>query len=899
MLAKPVVAIRLLGPIAVTVAGTPRDVPGLRRKAVLAVLALHRGAVVTNERIIDLAWGGNPPASAASALQNAVSYLRGVLGDRSFIVAGVGGYALRLPDGSIDLDRAEHLIRGRDFAPREQADRLRAALDLWNGRSLSGVTEVPWLAEQAERLEQLRADATTALLDARLALGEHAELVPELRRAAGANPFREDLHRRLMLALYRSGHPAGALDTYRELRRAMRDELGIEPGPALRELEAAIRRRDTALAPPPAQLPHTPPTFTARGGEMSELDAALDAGLVTISGTAGVGKTTLAVRWANSVAAAFPDGQLYVNLRGFDPSGRVMPPGEALRGFLRALDIPARDVPATLDDRTALYRTLLTGRRFLVLLDNARDEEQVRPLLPGSGGLVVVTSRNRLTGLVVAEGARNIPLERPSTADARQILARRVGADRVAAEPEAVGDIVARCARLPLALAVAAARAAIDPGLSLAAVARQLAEGLDAFGGGDATTDVRAVFSWSYRALSAPAAQLFGRMGVFPAAPDFSLAGLASLAGLPPRETQPLLAELTRMHLLTEISPGRYGCHDLLRAFAAEQAPDAGDGARQRLLDHYLHTAYAAKSRYQPPRDPIELPPRQPGVHPADLTGSTAATAWFDRELPALLAAATLDPPTPAWRPWQLAWTLSVHLERQGRWREYEAVHRAGLAAAERSGDEAGRAYAHFFLGRATRRLNRPDECREHRARATALFRSLGDPIGEAGVLLDGAVAEYDAGHPAGTVAAGERALALYRSAGFRSGIGHALSDLAWMVLATDELDRSRDLAEQGLAIHRENDDARAQADTLDTLGHVHFRLGDEPRGTSYYRESASLYRQLGDRYNEADTLVSLGNDLAAAGRREAAERCRRQVAAMLGELSRTDAARIRRKLPA
>jgi DNA-binding SARP family transcriptional activator len=908
---EPPVGVRLLGPVDVQVAGRQARLSGQRRKAVLAVLALHRGEPVGSERLVDIVWGPTPPASVASALQNTVSHLRGLLGDRSRIPNGLGGYRLSLPPGAIDLERAESLIRAHpaDAGPHERVTRLRAALDLWRGDSLADVADVDWLAEQAQRLEQLRVSAAVSLIDARMALGEHAHLVLELQQAARAHPYREDVHRQLILALYRCGRQADALAAYQRLRHAMRDDLGIEPGPALRELEVAVLRQDPALdlslpvtasAPAPArpaQLPHAPRTFAARTAELARLDEAAT-GLTVISGTAGVGKTTLAVHWANRAAAAYPDGQLYVNLRGFDPGGQVRPP-DVLRGFLRALGLAARDIPATVEEQIALYRTTMAGRRILVLLDNARDEDQVRPLLPGGAdALTLVTSRNRLTGLVVAEGARPLPLRRPSTAEARHILHQRLGPRRMAAAPGVVDDIIKRCVRLPLALAVAAAHAATDPSLSLAAVAGQLSDGLDSFPGGDPATDVRAVFSWSYRALSEPAARLFRLLGVFPAAPDFTLAGLASLAALTPRQTRPLVAELVRTHLLSEVSPGRYGCHDLLRAFAAEQADDGSGAALARLIDHYLHTAYAAKCLYQPPRDPITLAPARPGVHLADLPGTAGAAAWFARELPALLAAVRVVPPAPGWRPWQLAWTISVHLERQGCWPDYAAVHRAGLEAAHRADDRVGQAYAHFFLSRASRRLDRENDRRAHRERALALFRELGDPIGEAGVHLDRASADQDDGRTADVLAHATRALELYRSAGFRSGVGHALSDLAWMHLSHGNLGEVLDLAEQGLALHVENGDGRAQADTWDTLGSLHVRQGNLGRGIECYERAIMLYHRLSDLYNEADSLTSLVSDLTDAGATAEAEEARRRVAALLPRLARSESRRILRKLP-
>lgn len=743
----PAVGVRLLGPVDVTIGGEPANLSGQRRKAVLAVLGLHAGEVVSSERIIDIVWGGSAPATVSNSLQNTIVHLRGLMGERSRIVTDSGGYALSLPPGALDLSLAESLVRaGRAGSdPRLRAVHLRDALALWRGSSLGDVSGVPWLAAQAGRLDQLRSDASVSLADARLALGEHAELVTELERTARANPFREDVQRQLMLALYRSGRQIEALTVFRRLRGAMLGELGIEPGPALRELEVAILRQDPRLdlagpvvaaagpspagtpsagppsagtapaGPVPAQLPHTPRAFTAREHELARLDAAAAAGLVIVHGTAGVGKTTLAVHWARTAAESFPDGQLYANLRGFGPPGEVARPADVLRGFLRALGIPARDVPADLDDQASLFRTMLAGRRVLVLLDNAKDEEQVRPLL--AGGLVLITSRNRLPGLTIAEGARSVPLDLPSIGEARRILARHAGAERVDAEPDAVDDIIARCARLPLALAVAAARVTGGPAV-LARELRELGEGvspLEPFQSGEAATSVRAVLSWSYRALSPAAAGLFRRFGIAPTLPELSLAAVASLAGLPPARTRPLLDELIRANLLTTVSPDRFGCHDLLRAFAAERVfheDDADDqnAAGQRLLDHYLHTAVAAARHYRPVRDPIAVAPAHDGVCVLEIPGPAAATAWFDSEQEALQTAVRPWVPPPfVWRPWQLAWALSPYLERQGRWAECAALHRAALQAARWSGDTFGCAHARAGLSRASLELGRPE----------------------------------------------------------------------------------------------------------------------------------------------------------------------------------------------
>jgi NB-ARC domain len=374
--------------------------------------------------------------------------------------------------------------------------------------------------------------------------------------------------------------------------------------------------------PVPAQLPPAVPAFIGRDAELASLDALLHpkaaaAGPATVviaalSGTAGVGKSALAVHWAHRAAAQFPDGQLYVNLRGFDPDGAAMEPSEALRGFLDALGAPATRIPESLSAQAGLYRTLLAGKRILVVLDNAKDAGQVRPLLPGSPGcLAIVTSRNQLTGLVATDSAYAMTLDLLGSGDARELLALRLGSRRVAREPDAVDEIIAGCARLPLALTIAAARAAGSPSFPLAVLATELREAtraLDPLNGGDPATDVRAVFSWSYHALTTDAARLFRRLGLHPG-PDIALPAAASLAAIPQDRARALLGELTRAHLLAEHAPGRYAFHDLLRAYATELArahdsQNVRNAAAHRVLDHYLHTGVLLVFRTADPLGP-------------------------------------------------------------------------------------------------------------------------------------------------------------------------------------------------------------------------------------------------------------------------------------------------------
>ncbi|HEY2792096.1 MAG TPA: BTAD domain-containing putative transcriptional regulator [Micromonosporaceae bacterium] len=909
------VRVRLLGPIDVTVGGAARAVTGVRRQAVLAALALHPGETVSAGRISDIVWGEARPATAANTLQSHISHLRGVLGARHRILARPPGYRLDLrPDGT-DVLTAERLIdeARRTSEPTETARVLRTALALWRGDALADVLEMPWLRDQADRIDRLRRDAAEALIDARLALGEHEALVSELYRLVEEQPFHEHRYAQLMLALYRCGRQADALAAYQRLRIGLRDDLGLDPGAAIRELEAAILRQDTTLDPPrtavtahpvPEQLPAPLSAFTGREDELSALDAAAVAGgtLLAVSGTAGVGKTALAVQWAHQ--GVFPDGRLFVNLRGFHPGG-PLDPADAVRGFLEALGVPADRQPSGLDARVSLWRSVSAGRRMLVVVDNARDAEQVRPLLPGgSGPVVLVTSRHQLAGLVAADGAVPVALGTPTAGEARDMFVRRIGAPRAADAPEAVDAMVERCARLPLALAITAARVAVHPELPLPALAADLDEsdaGLDPFRGDDSATDVRAVFSWSYRTLSEPAALLFRAFGLHPG-PDLSLSAAASLAGVPPREVRAHIAELTRGSLLIEHVPGRYRMHDLLCLYAGEQAhrldsAETRAAAQRRLVDHYLHTAYAATMLLTPRRHPIALSPACDGVTVAALGDPTAAMDWFIAEHANLLAVVTADEPVCDERIWRLAWTLTTYLERRGHWPVNTAVQHGALRAATRCGDPLGQAYAHRNLGTTHTRFGDHATGIVHFGTARPLFETAGERIMAAHTSLGLAWAVERQGDPALALTHIDHAMVAYRATGDRVGLANALNAAGHCRNELGDFADGLASCVEALGIFREIGDRTGEAGTLDSLGYVHFRLGDSERGVAAYRSAIDLYRALGDRYNEADAYANLADSHAVAGERAAARVAWRVAADMLTQLNHPDSAEIERKL--
>jgi len=757
---------RLLGDVEARDEGGRVVALGARQRAVLAVLLYRANAVVPRAELVRLVWGPQPqdwPVTVEQLVTDYVSHLRGLLGRAGGgvrLLARAPGFVAELDARLVDWHRFAGLCRqagaAREAGERAEAVRLlRAALGLWRGPALADLAG--GLDPVRARMDERRLAAAEDLAELELDRGAAGVVVELLGELSAAHPERERLAALLVRALHAAGRRDEAAAVYQRTRRHLAEDLGLDPAEVLERAYQAVL---TGTAPAgaarpqvvPAQLPADVSGFAGRAEHLARLDALLAGGaaeaptavvISAVSGTAGVGKTALAVRWAHRVADRFPDGQLYVNLRGFDPGGQVMAPAAAVRGFLDAFEVPAERVPASLEAQLALFRSLLAGRRVLVVLDNARDAEQARPLLPGtSTALVVVTSRSQLTSLVAVDGAHPLTLDLLTADEARELLARRLGRERVAAEPAAVEQVIGCCARLPLALTIAAARAA-QSGFPLTALACELVEAsrrLDALDAGDAVSQVRAVFSWSYTALSPAAAGLFRLLGLHPG-PDISAAAAGSLAAVPPAETRRLLAELARASLLTEHVPGRYGFHDLLRAYAADltHTVDPGDQRRAgigRVLDHYLHTAHTADRLLHPHRDPIPLalPPPGPGVTPEQPADYGQALDWLAAEHPVLLAAvglaadAGLDTHC-----WQLAWALATFLDRRGHWHDLTTTWQAALTAAGRLHDPAAQADAHRLLASAHTRLGRYPDAHTHHTHALHLYTRTGDHTGQAG----------------------------------------------------------------------------------------------------------------------------------------------------------------------
>ncbi len=821
----------VLGEVEARVDGRAIDLGHARQRHVLAALLVDVNRPVPAHRLTDRVWGEQVSPGAVKTLRSYLCRLRGSLAGSATIERVPGGYQLTVDPCAVDVVRFRDLAARARAAPDDLAAELyRAALGLWRGTALSGV-DTPALNAVRTGWEREHLAAELDRNDIALRRGEHAAILPHLVAAAGAHPLDERLAGQLLLGLYRCGRQAEALDRYDELRRRLADELGADPSPPLRALHRQILSADglttTVRTATPRQLPAPPDHFQGRAGELRRLDARL----TVICGPGGIGKTWLALRWAHDHAHEFPDGQLHVNLRGFDPLGQPVPPAVAVRGFLDALGVDPAAIPVDVDAQAALYRSLVAGKRLLIVADNARDTAQVLPLLPGTPTCaVLVTSRHQLAGLVTAHGARPLTLGVLTGDDARRLLAAQLGAERIDREPDAVRTVLRHCAGLPLALGIAAARAALRPDLPLAALAAELHTAptrLDSLDAGELPADLRAVLACSVRVLPAPAARLFALLGLAPGA-DLGLPAIASLAAMPAPKVRSLLRQLAEAHLVQEHGgqEHRYRMHDLVRLYAAERAGrlrvDERRAALHRIQDHYLHTAYAADRVLAPLRDPPALAAPRQGV-PEPIADPAAALDWFTAEHPVLLAAIVqarrigLDTHV-----WQLAWSLTTYFDRRGHWHDRAATQYAALAAARRLGDRSAEASARRGLALAHVWLGRSDDATAELGHALRLYEELGDLAGQGHTQRSLAWVAARQRRPADALPHDLRALALFREAGHRHGLATALNAVGWQYAHLGEYALALDYCERARTLHEELGDPHGHAATLDSLGYAH-----------------------------------------------------------------------------
>ncbi|HEY0933602.1 MAG TPA: BTAD domain-containing putative transcriptional regulator, partial [Trebonia sp.] len=794
-----------------------------------------------------------------------------------------GGYLLQARPERLDLHRFRRLVAEAVQCDDERgAAILRQALALWHGPALAGA-DSSWLAAMRRTLESERLAAQLELNDIRMRQGEHNELVGELAGQAATGPADERLTGQLMLALWRSGRAAEALRCFEQAREYLAHELGADPGPQLQALHQQILRGDASLtlpdsgrggAPAPRELPADVPAFTGRIPELDQLDQFLlpaaentasgTAVIAAVSGTAGVGKTALALHWAHRAAGLFPDGQLHVDLRGYDVA-EPLSPAEVLARFLRALGVTGADIPSGQEERAARYRSLLAGRRMLVVLDNASTVDQVRPLLPGTATCAtIVTSRDSLAGLVAREGAARLELDLFPLGDAVDLLRELVGS-RADADPGAAAELAGYCARLPLALRVAAELAAARGQVALADLVTELSDQrrrLDLLNaGGDPRTAVRAVFSWSYRNLDPQAARAFRLLGLHPGV-EFDRYAVAALTGAAAERAADLVSILSRAHLLQPAGSSRYGLHDLLRAYARELAAAQSRAEREhavaQLLDCYLYTAAAAMDvimpgeRHRRPRIPAP-----PAPVPA-LADPAAARGWLDDERANLVALVRYAEAAWPGRAIQLAATLFRYLDYGGHWAEAATVHDLARRAARRAGDHTAEAEALNNLGVAELRQGRNQQAEEWHRQALALSRRASYQSGAARALNNLGLVYYYQGRYAEAADRYQQALTESRELGDQESVAGVLGNLAVISQRQGHDEQAVGYLEQGLALFRETGNRNGEATTLGILADTEQRRGRYPQAATLLERALALFREGANRDGEASALDSL-----------------------------------------
>ncbi|MFF5075815.1 BTAD domain-containing putative transcriptional regulator [Actinoplanes sp. NPDC000266] len=894
------VEVRVLGPVEVVTGDTV--VSGADRQlAVLGMLVAARGRTVSPDRLIDRLWDGEPPPSGTNSLQAYVSRLRRRLEpDRrpraaaTILVSEGAGYALKLDDDAVDAWALERdLARVPTLPPARALAALDERLAAWRGRPYAQFADEAWARPEVARLEDLRWSAREKAVELLLKLDRIPEAVSRATALTADQPLRGEGWRLLARGLWADGRPADALEALERHGSYLAEELGLDPEPAMVALERAIRSEALTGAQdapvPPAQLPWPSASFEGRAAQLRELTAHADHGdgtvLALITGAGGVGKTTLALRWAHDVAARYGDGQLYADLRGFGPEDSPIDPGEVLAGFLGALGVPDHRVPPGQTERVALYRSVLAGRRMLLVLDNARDAEQVRPLLPGSPGCaVVVTGRGRLTGLLMAEGARAVRLDAFSDDEARDYLRARLHPSVADADPAARDAVIARCGGLPLALAVVCARAATFP---LDVVAAELAgeRGLDAFAWPGLDHDPRAVFSWSYRHLPAPVATVFRHLALHPG-PDVALAAAVAVTGEDRTTTRRLLRSLCDAHLLTEHRPDRFVYHDLLRQYATELVGRAdAETVLRRLADHHLYSAANAAKAFYPFRHRI-LDDIPAGARPVEFAegDQAGALAWMESEYRNAMALADHHPGPFAWAFASFQQDVHFYVE------DSIALAERGVARADRDGDLWWISYLSYMIGRGHLRMNRPEAARPALERSTEVARKLGDPQRLGHGLLSLAISITGVHRvPTPEQAAAAYPYALEARENYRKldgrmqeiGESDILRTVGWHHYHEPE-GRSRAVAcfRSAIEINARHGNTADAAETWTELGLLLHHAGDLTEAVEAFDTALTVYGE--ETYLRMNPLIGLYTCHRDRGDTEAADRVRAEAVSLM-----------------
>ncbi|WP_405389249.1 NB-ARC domain-containing protein [Streptomyces sp. NBC_01102] len=897
----------VLGPVRARRGGQVLPSGSPQQRALLAALLLRDGRTATAAELIDALWGDDPPSQALATVRTYASRLRKTLGQDT-LVSESGGYAVRIHRDALDLTHAQDLAAEAEKA-RSGGDRCQARtlinklLGLWDGQALASVPG-PYADNQRTSLEEWRLQLTETRLDLDLEVGCHAEAVSELTALTAAHPLRERLRELLMVALYRSGRQAEALAVYADTRRLLAEELGVDPRPELAQLQQRILQADEDLARPadepapapapvrPAQLPATVPDFTGRASFVRELGdrvATSEGSVMAVSalaGIGGVGKTTLAVHVAHQARPHFPDGQLYVDLQG--AGARVAEPETVLGSFLRALGTPDSAIPDSLDERAALYRSTLDGRRILILLDNAHDAAQIRPLLPGTAGCAaLVTSRVRMVDLA---GAHLVDLDVMSPEEALQLFTRIVGAERVNSEREAALDVVAACGFLPLAIRIAASRLAARRTWTVSVLAAKLADErrrLDELQAGDLA--VKATFELGYGQLEPAQARAFRLLGLADG-PDISLAAAAALLNLETHTAEDLLEALVDTSLLESAAPGRYRYHDLVRLYARacaerdEQAPAEREMALSRLLDFYLATAAGV---YALERPGDRLADHREATQYAGLTFADRHDAqdWLYTEANSLLACvrqssgrATLR------RAVDLLWAAKDLAESGANSKQYETAATAVRDLARGMGDNRAEGRALTTLTNVRLVAGRFDQAKQDAQRAMVLARAADDPLPNCWAPNDlGIIALYQNRHAEGEAYL-QQAITNFRADENRPGEASALCNLSRIHLAMGRTSSAVTLAQQGIDIYDGLGHALRGANGRYALGLALTELGHLPDAAERLTEALAIFRDSRQRLWEGMTLFRLAEvDLAAHVPAQAAVKAEQALAVLRG----------------
>ncbi|WP_170284896.1 AfsR/SARP family transcriptional regulator [Kribbella amoyensis] len=893
--------IRLLGGVSVQVDDRPAELRGDRLRSLLALLALAAGSSVSKSSLVERIWGESPPADASHSLHTLISRLRRAIGADLISTAPTGYTLLVVPD-QVDVLRFAGLQRvAAQMGDREtELTLLTEALELWTGRPFEGLAPswfesvaLPPLVEQyllaVERRLELRDDPDRRGTED--PSGRIGADLAELRELTTAYPLRESLWVRLLRLLARSGRTAEALELYESVRQRIAEELGVDPGAELRAVHAELLAGETPVPAPsvkppvaPSQLPADVPGFCGRKQALAELDRMTAAhgpeSVVTLvlHGPGGVGKTSLAVHWSHQAAAEFPDGTLFVDLGGYGP-GEPVEPSVALGYLLHALGVPAGQIPAEVDGRSALFRSTLAGRRILLVLDNARSAEQVRPLLPGRGAVVLITSRSRLRGLVAREGARQLPVDQLSEADARTLLTDRIGPP-VTTEAKLLDQLAHSCNHLPLALVIAAEQVAHRSGSALAELVEELDEyQLDAFETDeDVATDLRAVFSWSYRALEPEAARLFRILSLYPER-RFGPPAVAALAGLDERTVTKLLRRLTDLHLVVESGPNRFQLHDLLRAYAGERFgelddPREAERAWERLLDWAIQTVLAARQVLGEPRRLDYLDDPLPTTVPLRFEDQAAARAWFDLELRGLMAMVVGGAARGLYASaGRLGLQLWVHLSRLVSPDESISIQRIAVDCGRRVGNRKLEALAYNQLGTSYGARGDLDRAEPELRRALATFEAIDSEVGIALVRGNLGYLLQLRGQLDEAIEQQQLALQSTRRMGDDHASAAKLNNLAMTYIEAGRYADAKRTALECVDLSRDLTDKRSLCYVNDTLGQAYVGLGEVAAAADRYETSVRLNLEIGNIAPAAATLLRLGqarfddgDDRAAAG---------------------------------